>query len=148
MHQSIIRPLFALAASLLVSLPAGSTHAETDNPRTIIGYSNEHTLRPGDSVNFMVNAVEGGEYQADLVRIVNGDYLSLYKEHFKVVPVDAPFAGKFTGIEQKLNVGSYVEIAPSKELDSLKSFTVAGWIYPTFNPTEYKEPDLDNPDPF
>ena len=80
-----------------------------------------------------------------MVRIVNGDFLSRYKEHFKVVAVEAPFAGKFTGIEQKLDLGSYVEIAPGKELDSLKSFTVAAWIYPTFNPNEYKEPDLANP---
>ncbi len=148
MYHLNIRPLFALGAALLVTVFAGSSYAETAKPRTIIGYSNEHTLRPGDSVDFMVNAVEGGEYQADLVRIVNGDYLTVYKEHFKVVDVEAPFAGKFTGIEQKLNLGSYVEVPASKELDGLKSFTMSAWIYPTFDPTEYVEPDLKNPDPF
>ena len=38
----------------------GSSYAENDNPKTIIGYSNEHTLRPGGFVDVMVNAV-GGE---------------------------------------------------------------------------------------
>ena len=138
------------AVALLVTaliLPPVVLGAE-EAPRTIIGYSNEHTVRPGDAINFMVNAVDGGDYSADLVRIVNGDYLSLYKEHFKVVDVEAPFAGQYTGIEQKLNLGSFVEVPASKKLDGLKSFTVSAWIYPTFDPTEYVAPDLENPDPF
>ncbi|MGI9330681.1 MAG: N,N-dimethylformamidase beta subunit family domain-containing protein [Gammaproteobacteria bacterium] len=96
----------------------------------------------------MVNAIDGGQYTADLVRIVNGDFLSRYKKHFKLLPVDAPFAGDYDGVEQALNLGSYVEVPGSRKLDGLKSFTVAAWIYPTFDPNEYQEPDLENPDPF
>lgn len=148
MHRSDRNHLLTLGVSLLAAVFTAHSFAETDNPRTLIGYSSEHTLRPGDSIDFMVNAVGGGKYDADLVRIVNGDYLSRYQEHFKVVAVEAPFAGNYTGIEQKLDLGSYVQVPPSEKLDNLKSFTVAAWIYPTFDPNEYKEPDLENPDPF
>ena len=147
--QNIMRTFTCIIiAGLMALVMTSASFAGSDNPRTIIGYSSVHTVRPGDTVDFMVNAVDGGKYQADLVRIVNGDYLTVYKEHFKVVDVEAPFAGQYSGIEQKLNLGSYVEVPASKKLDGLKSFTVSAWIYPTFDPTEYVPPDLENPDPF
>jgi N,N-dimethylformamidase len=148
MHNAMRMFIHSITAGLIALVMSSAAFAASDNPRTIIGYSSVHTVRPGDSVDFMVNAVDGGKYQAGLVRIVNGDYLTVYKEHFKVVDVEAPFAGQYSGIEQKLNLGSYVEVPASKKLDGLKSFTVAAWIYPTFDPTEYVAPDLENPDPF
>lgn len=142
------RVICSLTLLVVTLATGGPLWAATDTPRTLVGYSSKHTVRPGDTLDFMVNAIDGGQYSVDLVRIVNGDYLSRYKEHFKVVPVDAPFAGDYDGVEQALNLGSYVEVPASRKLDGLKSFTVAAWIYPTFDPNEYKEPDLANPDPF
>lgn len=147
MHSFFTKVLSSLAL-LVIAFATTALSAATDNPRTLVGYSSKQTVRPGDTLDFMVNAIEGGMYSADLVRIVNGDYLSRYKEHFEVVTVDAPFAGDYTGVAQALNPGSYVEVQASRKLDGLKSFTVAAWIYPTFDPTEYVEPDLSNPDPF
>ncbi len=148
MHITIRRFICSITTGLMALVMTSASFAGSDNPRTIIGYSSVHTVRPGDSVDFMVNAVDGGKYQAGLVRIVNGDYLTVYKEHFEVVDIEAPFAGQYMGMEQKLDLGSYVEVPASKKLDGLKSFTVSAWVYPTFDPTEYVPPDLENPDPF
>ena len=115
--------------------------------RTLIGYAVPLTVRPGDTVDFKVGSFAGG-YKADLVKIINGDSLSRYGDQFDVRPVTAPFVGKYKGAEQPLNLGSYVQVENTGALDQLASFTVAGWIYPTFDPTEYEPPDLENPDPF
>ncbi|RDH81859.1 MAG: hypothetical protein DIZ78_15515 [endosymbiont of Escarpia spicata] len=122
--------------------------AEKTPDRTIIGYAAPLSVRPGDKVDFMANVIGGGTYKADLVRVVNGDSLSRYKEHFKVDPVKAPFTGSYEGKEQPLNLGSYIQVEASKTLDKLESFTASAWIFPTFTPSEYVAPDFDNPDPF
>lgn len=49
---------------------------------------------------------------------------------------------------QPLNMGSYVHVENAQALDKLASFTVGAWVYPVFDPTEYKAPDLEYPDPF
>ncbi len=139
-----------IGASLLVcarGMPLKA--AETSAPaRSIIGYAVPLTVRPGDKVDFKVNTLGGGTYEADLVRVVNGDQQSRYRKHFKVIPVEAPFAGRHEGREQHLNLGSYVQVEASKSLDELGSFTVSAWVFPTFVPIEHKAPDLENPDPF
>ncbi|MBL3600323.1 MAG: LamG domain-containing protein [gamma proteobacterium endosymbiont of Lamellibrachia anaximandri] len=122
--------------------------AEKLSSRSIIGYASPLTVRPGDKVDFMTSAIGGGAYEADLVRVVNGDSLSRYREHFRVDPVEAPFTGSYEGKEQPLNLGSYIQVEASKTLDELKSFTVSAWVFPTFTPSEYVPPDLENPDPF
>jgi N,N-dimethylformamidase len=116
--------------------------------RTLAGYSNELTVRPGDTVEFKVSKLGGGQYEADLVRVVNGDSHTRYNDMFQVVEVDADFAGTYEAIEQDLNHGSYVHVENTGALDGLEDFTIAAWIFPSFDPTEYVEPDLENPDPF
>ena len=121
----------------------------TDVERTIVGYSSELTVRPGDTVEFKVSKINGGgKYEADLVRVINGDSHTRYNEHFEVAAVDADFAGTYEAIEQDLNHGSYVHVENTGALDGLEDFTVTAWIFPSFDPTEYEEPDLENPDPF
>jgi len=140
---------FILIAQLMFFAGLAPLNAANKAPdRTIIGYAAPLSVRPGDKVDFMVSAIGGGAYKADLVKVVNGDALSRYSEHFKVVPVEAPFTGGYEGKEQPLNLGSYVQVEASKALDGLGGFTVSAWIFPTFTPSEYVPPDLENPDPF
>ena len=42
--------------------------AADEAPRTIVGYSSELSVRPGDTIEFMVNTLDGGSYKADLDR--------------------------------------------------------------------------------
>ena len=117
--------------------------------RTLIGYASPMTVRHGDTVAFKVSTVtQDAPYEADLVKIINGDSISRYGGLFEMRPVEAPFAGTYDGIVQDLDVGSYIDVEPSASLDALESFTVGAWIFPTFNPAEYTPPDLENPDPF
>ena len=117
-------------------------------PRTLVGYSNATNARAGDRIDFMVNVMDSGSYEADLVKIVNGDGLSRYADQFELRVVDAPFAGRYRGCRQRLNLGSYIQVENTGALDQLGSFTVAGWINPTFSPATYEPPDLVDIDRF
>ena len=139
------RPYFL--ALLFVILIVGSAGAQITE-RSLAGYSSDMTVRPGDTVDFKVSVIGGGAYTADLVRIINGDSHSRYADQFAVMPVAADFAGKYDGSEQPLNLGSYVHVANVGALDDLQSFTVGAWIFPSFDPTAYEPPNLENPDPF
>ena len=136
--------LLVLSLIVTIALPA---RALAEAQRTLVGYAAPLSVRPGDTVAFKVSSFAGG-YEADLVEVINGDALSRYQEMFEVRPVKAKFAGRYDGAEQPLNLGSYVHVENAGALDGLDSFTVAAWIYPTFDPTEYEPPDLENPDPF
>lgn len=116
-------------------------------PRTLIGYSSVTSVRAGDSIEFMVNVMDGGSYEADLVKIINGDGLSRYADMFELQTLDAAFEGSYQGRQQPLNLGSYVEVDNTAALDKLGGFTVAGWIHPTFDPAHYQPPNLDNINP-
>lgn len=113
--------------------------------RTLLGYSSELTVRPGQPLDFYVSDYTGKGYQADLVKVINGDGVSRYRDMFKVEPVKSSFAGKYSGSKQVLDLGSYIEVNAPKLPE--KSFTVGAYIFPTFNPANYEAPDLDNIDP-
>ena len=146
--MSILKYFIQALCCILGLAQATVAFATDEYQRSLIGYSSELSVRPGDTVDFMVNASNGGTYEADLVRVISGDNLSRYKDEFKVVNVDAPFSGNLQGKAQALNLGSYVHVEEASVLNALVSFTVAAWIFPTFDPSVYEPPDLDNIDPF
>jgi N,N-dimethylformamidase len=150
-HMNRIVKFVAMALMAIgagCGLPSGDTQPPPPNPtfdeRTLIGYSSELSVRPGDTIEFMVNAVNGGQYQADLVRIINGESVSRYGDLFELAEIEAPFAGEYQGSRQPLNLGSYIHVDDAGVLDRESSFTVGAWIYPVFDPTSYEPPDLDN----
>ena len=113
--------------------------------RTLIGYSTKHTVRPGDKIEFKVSSLEGKAAYAQLVRVVNGDSLSKYREHFKTVPVKSSFEGQKVLANQELQLGSYVNIDNATKLDKVNEFTIGGFFYPTFLPSEYVFPEKIDP---
>ena len=116
--------------------------------RSLVGYSSETTVRPGESLDFMVSVIEGESYEADLVKVINGDKLSRYHELFELRDIPSGFAGAYVGKTQPLNLGSYVQVENTATLDKLSSFSVGAWMFPTFDPCSYEPPDLANLDPF
>ena len=117
--------------------------------RTLISYTSDTTVRPGDTVDVMVSTIGNTDpFSARLVKVINGDDLSTYYKHFKVNPVKSDVDGKYDGTTQPLNLGSYINIAETKKLDKLADFSIGAWIFPTFDPSEYTAPDLENIDPF
>jgi len=142
----VIAGVFLCLQFLLASAVQAESVEEPE--RTLIGYSSELTVRIGDTVEFMVNALHGGSYKADLVRVINGESQTIYGDQFKLEYTPSSFEDTYAGVRQELNLGSYVHVQNSAQLDHLQSFTVSGWIYPVFDPTTFVPPDLENPDPF
>ena len=95
----------------------------------ITGYSDQISVRPGDTVNFMVNC-EHPEYRADIVRIVSGD---LNPEGPGIIEevIDTPVKGTHQGRQQKIYAGSYALVESSAPLESLGAFTVQVMVWPT-----------------
>jgi N,N-dimethylformamidase len=142
------RLLFLALCCTTSLIQAEESLAADEAPRTIVGYSSELSVRAGDTIDFKVNSTEGGSYEADLVRVINGESQSIYGDQFKVEHTPAAFEGSYEGSQQALNLGSYIHVANTAALDRLESFTVSGWVYPVFDPTTYEPPDIENPDPF
>lgn len=113
--------------------------------RTLLGYSSELTVRPGQTLDFFVSDFSGEGFQADLVKVINGDAVTRYRDLFEVIPIASAFEGHYPGQKQLLDLGSYIEV--ENPTLPTKSFTVGAYIYPTFNPETYEAPDLDNIDP-
>lgn len=124
-----------------ISLVQADRTLAADEPRrTIVGYSSELSVRARDTIEFKVNSTEGGSYEADLVRVINGESQSIYGDQFKVEYTASSFEGKYVGGRQELNLGSYIHVENTAAFDQLESFTVSGWIYPVFDPMGYEPP--------
>ena len=152
MRRLNLKPLlyYSLVAMLVVwsneSVAQNTGFEETKfNERTLIGYSNKHTVRSGESIEFKLSGLNGGQANAQLVQIINGDSISKYREHFKVEPVKSSFDGKIDLIKQELHLGSYVNIDNISKLDKYDDFTIGGYFYPTFLPSEYVFPETIDP---
>lgn len=132
----------AMLGAMVSQIPqtVSAASAQTEEPdRTLVGYGSRLSCRPGDRIEFKVSALNGGRFDADLVRIFNGDKRSRLKDRFDLRPVEADFTGSYEGEAQPLNNGSYVEIADAGALDGLSSFTVGAYILPSFLPENYSE---------
>jgi hypothetical protein len=100
-----------VSISFLTLIQISFPVAADEPPRTLIGYSSEWSVRPGDTVDFMVNSINGEPYKADLVRVINGESQSIYGDQFKVEYTSSSFEGSYEGTPQALNLGSYIHVA-------------------------------------
>jgi len=136
--------LAKLPAMALTSLTARPRRPVTDadkghaltlakSNKTVVGYSDQITVRPGEKITFHVSTYAPGDYKASLVRVINGDSLS-GAGRFRVDPVAAEFARNYSGGEQKTWPGSYVtfdQASPSGITSSKQDFSVVALIKPT-----------------
>ena len=142
----------ASAFAAMARLPAQALTALTARPRrsvvdadkghaltlaksnkTIVGYSDQITVRPGEKITFYASTYAPGDYKASLVRVINGDTLSGVGR-FRVDPVSADFARGYPGGEQKTWPGSYVtfdQASSSGITSNRQSFSVMALIKPT-----------------
>ena len=99
-------------------------------PRTVIGYCDPLTVRPGDAVAFKVSTETETPYRADLVRLRNADTLTdanRFCEH----AIPAAFAGDYRGSTQPIYTGSFVEVAEAALPVFPHSFSVSLYFQPT-----------------
>lgn len=99
--------------------------------KTIAGYSDRISVRPGETIAFKVSVESGpSTYRASLVRLFNVDG---HREGpgLQERPVPAAFDGEHQGRLQPIPNGSCVVIPRGAPLDSLGSFAVALTLWPT-----------------
>ena len=141
---SALTALARLPAQALTSLTARPRRPVTNEDKghaltlaasnkTIVGYGDQVTVRPGEKITFFASTYAPGDYRASLVRVINGDTLS-GAGRFRVDPEAADFARTYKGAEQKTWPGSYVtfdKTAPSAIASTRQSFSVMALIKPT-----------------
>jgi N,N-dimethylformamidase len=93
-------------------------------------YTNVWSVVPGDTLEVKVSTYGPATYHADLVRVICGDHDAGHGI-FREEEIGAPFSGEYPGRTQEMASGSYVTVPASSKLDSLASFTVQVWVFPT-----------------
>jgi len=96
----------------------------------LLGYADRISARPGETIQIMVSTDSLDSYDAELVRIIQGDVNPDgpgYEE--EVIPHD--LGGSFTGRFQPINLGSYGVVDDNSTFANLKSFGVLAAVWPT-----------------
>jgi N,N-dimethylformamidase len=99
-----------------------------DEPMPIVGYADQLSACPGETVAFKVSTV-APRYRASLVRLIHGD-VNPAGPGFKEQRLEAAFAGEYSGRRQRYPSGSYIEVPDTGRL-ALGSFTLQAWVLPT-----------------
>lgn len=98
--------------------------------KTIFGYADRWSVRPGDQLAVKVSCTTGKTYQAQLVRIINGD-VNPAGPGVKLEAISSAIDGHYSARTQYTQAGSYAVIAPARELDTLSSFTLVVYVWAT-----------------
>lgn len=98
--------------------------------KTLAGYRDKISVRPGDTVRFMVHSSDGAAYQADLVRIVHGSREDgapglVLEEH------RSNFAGEKNGQIQPLVCGSCAYMESDIAVVASADFSFGCAVFPT-----------------
>ena len=96
----------------------------------IVGYPDRFSVRPGETIRFMVSSELSAPYRVDFVRIVHGD-VNPDGPGFKEIRVDGPTSGSYPSRFQAIHPGSCAVVADNPKLAGLSSFQVQAMIWPT-----------------
>ena len=95
----------------------------------ITGYSDKISVRPGETIQFMVNC-ELPRYKVEIVRLICGD-LNPAGPGVKEQVVQTAANTSYPGRKQTIEAGSYVTIPDRPLLGQLNSFTFQVMLWPT-----------------
>jgi N,N-dimethylformamidase len=96
----------------------------------LLGYLDRWSVRPGESIVAHVSCEGGGTYDAQLVRVIQGDVHPDgpgFREELIPVDLGGPFAARFQSIE----TGSYAVVDDCGRFTELSSFGMSFAIWPT-----------------
>lgn len=99
-------------------------------PMPLMGYANEFRAAPGESLDFMISCDGHDRYQAEVVRLINGDE-NPAGPGFKADAVPSPIERDYPGRVQVAHAGSYMVAQARAELDVSDALTVGALIWPT-----------------
>ncbi len=95
----------------------------------IVGYSDRFSVRPGETIRFMVSSEEP-EYRAEIVRLRHTDG-SPRGPGFKTEALETSVEGEYSGFLQPIHKGSYAVVPHHASLNCLDGFTLQAWICST-----------------
>ncbi len=96
----------------------------------IMGYADRWSVAPGDTIRFMVSALDGGDYEARVVRLKQPDAGPLATP-FAPEPVDAPCNGTYPGRIQSIPIGSLGVVPDHPVLSGSAGVTMVAYVWPT-----------------
>ena len=96
----------------------------------ILAYADRLSARPGETVEFKVSCDALPVYEAELVRIIQGD-INPEGPGYCEEPMDIDLGGPFDGRFQPLHVGSYGLVEDHAVFRELATFTVLAAIWAT-----------------
>ncbi|MBT5435036.1 MAG: N,N-dimethylformamidase [Rhodospirillaceae bacterium] len=97
--------------------------------RRLLGYTDEISVQPGQTLNFKVSSEDEGQFDLKIVHIRSGDD-SPGGPGLKQRVVDAEVNGTYPARYQATQVGSFVSLDRA-EAFALESFTIQALIWPT-----------------
>lgn len=100
----------------------------------ILGYPDRYSVPQGGEIRFMVSLEEGEEFEARLVRVINGD-CNPEGPGLKFKEIAHAANGSYPGKRQKIDAGSYM-VAPS--VPRLGSFTFTAYVWPTLRTRNFQ----------
>lgn len=95
----------------------------------VVGYSDRLSVRPGQTIKFMVSCEESS-YMAEIVRLRHTDD-NPEGPGFKTEKISTSIEGKYKGFYQPIEIGSYASIPHDNILNFTNGFTIQAWIFPT-----------------
>ncbi|HET9591053.1 MAG TPA: N,N-dimethylformamidase beta subunit family domain-containing protein, partial [Anaerolineales bacterium] len=98
--------------------------------KTIMGYSDQISVCPGETIKFMVSCEGEKSYRARLVQIIHGD-TSPAGPGYKERAIKSDFERDYKARKQVVYAGSHAVVPSNKHFDQLKSFTVQAYAWPT-----------------
>ena len=105
--------------------------------KRIVGYADQISVAPGETINFKVAADGVPRYHADIVRLISCDHHpdgSGTREEI----IDTAVSGDYDGRWQETYAGSFAVIDNRAPFDALESFTLQAMIWPT-TPTKGRQ---------
>ncbi|MER8395145.1 LamG domain-containing protein [Mesorhizobium sp. M1340] len=99
--------------------------------RTLSGYANVLSAKPGDAIEFKVSSIgDAADFSARLVRLITTE------DHPQTAglierEVDAPFAGQYPARRQRIYTGSFGYIEHKTACSNLLDLTFQAWLWPT-----------------
>ncbi|MBT7613986.1 MAG: hypothetical protein HN577_12325, partial [Rhodospirillaceae bacterium] len=106
--------------------------------RSLAGYADQISVRPGDDIRFMVSCDEGPEtFHASIVRLLSGDD-GPGGPGYRDTTLDLAANGSYPARAQRTFPGSYGIVAHDPAFEGLESFTLQILFWPTTPEQKWK----------
>lgn len=97
---------------------------------SIMGYCDNWSVAPGDTVRFMVSCVGAETYDAEIVRLV-APAAGPLASPFVTPVVETPVNRRYRARRQDVHAGSFGVVEGGPAIRALESFTLQAYVWPT-----------------